>query len=328
MTADSSAGKHSADSTRACFALGVDGGGTKTLAWVGRTDSAGEVVVLGKGVAGSSNQVAVGADRALENLQKSVEFACTRAGIALTELGAGVFALAGSANKAARSRILEFVGTRLQISKAQLIHDGQAVLQAGTPDGWGLALVAGTGAVSFGQNSVGETAVVGGWGYWFGDEGSAYWLGQQALRAISQASDGRGPSTCLTERVLNSFGISDPREILSALSRQGDVRSALAGLAPFVCETGASGDKVATAILDEAVRNWTVHLVTLSKKLDLPPSAPIALAGGVVCGCEAARQKLQLEVGKAGLAEASLTYVAEPVEGCLKIACQEIRRNT
>ena len=239
MTAVWSAGEHSADSTRGC--LGVDGGGTKTLAWVGKTDPAGNVVVLGKGVAGSSNQVAVGADQALENLQKSVDLACTQARIAPAELGVGVFALAGSANEAARSKILEFVETRLQISKSQLIHDGQAVLQAGTPDGWGLALVAGTGAVAFGQNLAGEIAVVGGWGYWFGDEGSAYWLGQQALRAISQASDGRGPSTKLTERVSDSLDISDPREILSALSRQGDVRSAIAGLAFFVCETAEAG---------------------------------------------------------------------------------------
>ena len=163
--------------------------------------------------------------------------------------------MAGSGSEAGRARILEFVETRLRIPKIQLVHDGQAVLQAGTPDGWGLALVAGTGTVAYGKNPAGKTAVVGGWGYWFGDEGSSFWLGQETLRSISQAVDGRSRSTILTERVLNLLGIEEPREILSKFSRQGEVRPAIAGLAPLLCETAEDNDEIANSILDEAVHH-------------------------------------------------------------------------
>lgn len=324
MTAVNSSGAPSSVKKRNSFALGVDGGGTKTLAWVGVTREPGNFETIGKGNSGSSNQVAIGAELALENLASSVEQACSQAQISLDELNAGVFALAGSAHEAGRTRILEFVTERLQIPQVELVHDGQAVLEAGTSDGYGLALVAGTGAVAFGKNPAGETAVVGGWGYWFGDEGSAYWLGQQALRAISQAADSRAQATRLTERVLRLLDVEDPREILSALSRQGEVRSAIAGLAQLVGETAEANDDVATSIMDSAVQHWSSHLTTLAQRLDLTTSVEIALAGGVLCGSDLARKQLAAQLEQTLLRESSIRLVADPVEGCLKLACRKI----
>ncbi|MCH8840289.1 MAG: hypothetical protein IH831_06355, partial [Planctomycetes bacterium] len=62
------------------LALGVDGGGTKTVAWLARTTPAGELEVLGRGSAGSSNLRAVGRDKALENLSLSIDSAWSDSG--------------------------------------------------------------------------------------------------------------------------------------------------------------------------------------------------------------------------------------------------------
>ena len=43
-----------------------------------------------------------------------------------------------------------------------------------------------------------EAARAGGWGYVLGDEGSGYWIGRAALRAVLREADRRGPATLLT----------------------------------------------------------------------------------------------------------------------------------
>ena len=80
----------------------------------------------------------------------------------------------------------------------EVTNDAAILLAAGTPDGWGVALVSGTGSIAFGRAPDGRTARGGGWGYLLGDEGSAYALVLAGLQAVARAADGRGEPTCLT----------------------------------------------------------------------------------------------------------------------------------
>ncbi len=303
--------------------LGVDGGGTKTLAWLAECDKQGEARILGRGTAGSSNIVAVGLELALENLALSVEQAFADARLAITPLAAGVFALAGSGTAEAQRQILDFLEQQFSIASTEVIHDGQAVLQAGTPDGWGIAMIAGTGAVAYGKNQQGESAVVGGWGYWFGDEGSAYWIGQAALRAVSQAADGRAQQTKLTEAVLQRLESSDPRAMLTALSSQGDTRLAIAELAALVNELAQQGDAIAHNIVRLAAQNWCQHIRCLNQKLMPGRPFPLALAGGVLCESQLARDELQQQLEANAVVTTTVKLVPEPVLGCVRLACRE-----
>jgi len=326
MTASSSAGaSESKPFEHLPLVLGVDGGGTKTLAWVAQVDDQGFAHVLGQAFSGSSNQVAVGVEPALDNLANAIEKACEHANISSNDIAAGVLAMAGSGNAEARQTILDFVFQRFQISKVQVIHDGQAVLKAGTPEGWGIALIAGTGAVAYGKNQQGETVVVGGWGYWFGDEGSAYWLGQAALRAISQAADGRAAPTALSDVVLNRLEIQDPRQILATLSQQGDTRLAIADLAELVCEVAAQKDDVASSILNEATEQWVQHIECLANQLSINEPLPIALAGGVLCGSKFARERLREKLTAREMSPYSVELVHEPVYGCVLMAWHDLK---
>jgi N-acetylglucosamine kinase-like BadF-type ATPase len=300
--------------------LGVDGGGTKTLAWIAQVDQRGIETVLGEGFAGSSNQVAVGVEAALDNLAEAIEKACAHASLSPNRIAAAVFALAGAGVDAARRRVLKYIEQRFSIPSVQIIHDGQAVLEAGTTDGWGLALIAGTGAVAFGKNRQGETAVVGGWGYWFGDEGSAYWLGQSALRAIAQAADGRGPETQLSEKVLDRLELSNPRGILAELLEQGDTRLAIADLAELVCVAAEEQDAVANSLLDEATQHWSQHLTCLAQQLGMDQTLRIALAGGVVAGSKLARERLAEQLRRQQLRTEPIELVRVPVLGCVLLA--------
>ena len=56
----------------------------------------------------------------------------------------------------------------------------------------GVVVIAGTGSIAFGRGSDGREARAGGWGYVFGDEGGAFDIVRQALRAALRFEEGWG----------------------------------------------------------------------------------------------------------------------------------------
>lgn len=304
--------------------IGVDGGGTKTVAWLARVQPDLELDILGRGTAGSSNLRAIGWDRALENLLLAVKSAWRDAGQEVRTVDLAAFALAGAGQADARAQIERWARQQGLALKVKVMHDARAVLLAGSPSGWGVALVAGTGAVAFAEDAHGKQAVTGGWGYWFGDEGSAFWLGQSALRAATLAFDGRGPMTTLTGAILERLQISDPREMLSALSRSGDVRQAIATLADLVSSAAAQHDKVSFQIIKKAANHLAYLVRSSANKLSLGNEFPLALAGGVICGSSLILDGLKQGLLDQGIHPTSQQVTAEPVVGCLRWASQEV----
>lgn len=192
--------------------LGVDGGGTKTTAFLAEIAADGTQQILGRGHAGSSNIKAVGAPTALANLQDSIHAAWRDAGSKPRCVAQAVFGLSGAGRPETQSVVNDWCNATGVAERSQVVHDALPVLMAGTPAGQGVALIAGTGAVAYAVNGTQHAVVVGGWGYWFGDEGNAFWLGQAATRAVSHAADGRGPQTLLTKLVLSQLQITEPRD--------------------------------------------------------------------------------------------------------------------
>ena len=306
------------------FILGVDGGGTKTVACLARIDSNSEHEIIGRGHAGSSNIKAVGADKALANLLDAVEQAFSVAQQPREPVAVAVLGLSGAGRPEAQELLREWDRQNQISHRLVLVHDALSVLMAGTPQGTGVALIAGTGAVAFAADSQNKTTVVGGWGYWFGDEGSAFWLGQAAARAVSQADDGRSPPTLLTEAILNRLAIAEPREILTALSESGDVRSSLAGLADLVTHCADQGDAVAVQIVKQAASELASLVVAAAEKLEFGPTFSLALAGGVICGSRLIRDSLLTELTARNVSPNPVEIVDDPVVGCLRIAEREL----
>src|SRR5207247_7094150 len=68
-----------------------------------------------------------------------------------------------------------------------LVPDLEIAWAGGLAARAGVVLVGGTGSVAYGRNAAGRGARAGGWGYLAGDEGSAYWIGREALAAVAVA---------------------------------------------------------------------------------------------------------------------------------------------
>ena len=304
--------------------LGVDGGGTKTVAWLARFLPSAEPKILGRGLAGSANLRAVGQATAEANLDAAIEAAWQDANQECQQVDSAVLALAGAGLPEVQDRISAWAEKRGLAKKLQIVHDANAVLKAGTPAGWGVALVSGTGSVAYGQDQKSATAVSGGWGYWLGDEGSAFSIGQAALRAAARAADDRGPATQLLQSIKARLEIENPREMLSALSRAGDTRHAIAKLADLVSLAAEQQDPVACEIVNQSAQDLAALVRGVAKELSLGPEFSLALAGGVICGSEVVRKSFMQSLSETDLRPTGVQLVPDPVEGCLKIAMEEI----
>ncbi|MDZ4659322.1 MAG: BadF/BadG/BcrA/BcrD ATPase family protein [Bythopirellula sp.] len=304
--------------------LGVDGGGTKTDACLAQVGPAGEETILGQGQAGSSNVKAVGAEKALANLSQAIDQAWSTAQLPRDCVAGAVFGLSGAGRPETQQLIQNWAREKNIAEQVRVVHDALPVLIAGTPLGHGVALIAGTGAVAFAADRQNNTAVTGGWGYWFGDEGSAFWLGQAAARAVSQATDGRSAPTLLQEALLNRLAIAEPRDLLTSLSHEGDVRTAMAGLADLVSDCAEQGDIIAQGILMQAAEQLADLVISAAQQLKLGNEFPLALAGGVACGSSLLRDGLIKKLNSRRVFPSTVTIVAKPVLGCVRLAGREL----
>src|SRR5438093_1490445 len=81
-----------------------------------------------------------------------------------------------------------------------------------------------------------EAARAGGWGYVVGDEGSGYFIGRHALRAVVRHADGRGRETSLTPRLLGHFGLTSAAELIRRVYHEELAPGAIGALAGYVQE--------------------------------------------------------------------------------------------
>ena len=178
--------------------LGIDGGGSKTAAWL----AFGPTQIVGRGRTGPGNPRAVGFDQALMNIDAAVEAAFQEAALARVPAESACLAVAGTGREADRARVLDWARQRSLAKRVEVVHDAEPLLAAGTPEGWGIALISGTGSLAYGRSASGATARTGGWGYLIGDEGSGYALAiaglAQRRRRLTDAAPQGGCSSAFS----------------------------------------------------------------------------------------------------------------------------------
>lgn len=297
--------------------IGIDGGGSKTVALL--ADAAGRV--LGRGVAGPSNHQTVGVAAAESALNQAIQAAFAAAGLEPRPPRAIGLGMSGVDRPADHAIIHDWAARHVPGVRVVIVNDAEIVLAAGTPAGWGVAVICGTGSIVVGRNPEGRTARAGGWGYILGDEGSGYAIGQAALRAIMRAGDGRGPQTALTGAILAHWSLPSPSALIGRLhGAPTPPIQEIARLAALVESVAAAGDEVAQGILAEAGRELAVAVAAVMRHLELRGPTPCALAGGVLVRGQLTRQMFLDAATSLGLRLDPVTPVPEPAQGALILA--------
>jgi N-acetylglucosamine kinase-like BadF-type ATPase len=305
--------------------LAIDGGGTKTDCRLAIAD--GDLQVLGQGLSGPSNLRALGAERAFANLDAAVSAAFAAAGRERCQTTAACLALAGADRTSEQMQILEWAGSVRLADHLRIVNDAVPLLFAGSGDGVGVALIAGTGSLAWGRNAEGRTARAGGWGFLLGDEGSAYAIGNAALRAVLMQADGRGPQTLLTEILSAQLEITRPSAIVERVYGAVVPRQVIAELAPAVFHAAHRQDTTANEIIRQAALHLADMANSVAHSLELPKPLQLACTGAVLMNQQTYRTAVADSIlAKTGSSPA-ITCVPEPVLGALKLA-QNLTANT
>ena len=298
--------------------FGIDGGGSHTVALLA-SGASGKWTIVGRGTAGPSNRQAVGKERALSALDEAVGAAFAAASMSRGPVASACLGLAGADRLDDQSMIRDWAERVHLADRVEVTSDAAILLAAGTPQGWGLALIAGTGSIAFGRSAEGRRARADGWGYLLGDEGSAYAIVMSGLQAVVRAADGRGPATRLTERFLHRFGLSQPQELVAAVYRGGRDRADFAALAPLVLELIAEDD-VADAIVEQQAQELARAGQAVLRQLGMEGPIPLALAGGLLLGSEVYRQRVLHALATLGVQPSPIAHVEEPAQGAIELA--------
>jgi N-acetylglucosamine kinase-like BadF-type ATPase len=257
--------------------LGVDGGGTKTIAIL--LDGGG--AVIGRGQAGPSNPHAVGEATAQAELRRVIEAALESGSVAAADVQAICLGMAGVDRPGDSAAVASVVREILPAAEVLVHNDAIIALAGGVGRLYGVVLIAGTGAIAYGVDAHGRSRRASGWGHLLGDEGSGYDIGLRALRAVLRAHDGRGPATALTDRVLTAWNLGRPEDLIGLVYAPGFPRRRIAALLPQVDEAAGAGDAVARQILVSAGRELGQAACAVIRGLGMERDVfEVVLAGG------------------------------------------------
>src|SRR5438094_5288094 len=184
--------------------LGIDGGGSKTT-FLLVDEYYNEICHV---EAGPSNWLSIGADAAKQAISQGISHLTERPNIVC----AGFAGAARSDSAAFYKEVLESL-----IPGAQIIIESDAFIASIGAIGIdpGILLIAGTGSIVIGRDKDRNMFRVGGWGPYFGDEGSGFWIGREAVRAALRSLDLQASSD-FAMRVAKHLTLKSISEVVSA----------------------------------------------------------------------------------------------------------------
>lgn len=289
------------------YVAGIDGGQTSTVAVVG--DERGRVV--GRGTAGPADEVGQGSSstRMYVAMSGALRTACENAGLIVdTHFEAIVAGVSGYEGRV-YGRMPELPATRFV-----LMHDAP-IAHAGALGGRpGIVVIAGTGSVVYATD--GERGwTLGGWGYLFGDEGSAFWLAREVLSGLMRTEDDGGSHDSQeVRRACEFFGLPSLRAIARAFYSGELSRDRIAAFASVATPATQSTPQVTVAATHFS------SLVNEAVERGAPPR--VALVGGMFSNEDYAETVAeQLTRDRPGVEIVQPKY--DPAEGALLLAYRE-----
>ncbi len=297
--------------------LGIDAGGTKTVCLL--ADEQGNIAAEAR--AGGANLQATGELEVEKVLHRVMEEALGSRLIVPAAICLGIAGVDRPDDFAVVSGIMRRIGYKARIV---VVNDALVALEAGAPGQPGIVVISGTGSISYGRNAKGEAARAGGWGYVLGDEGSGYWIGRAALRAVLRQTDRRGPPTMLTDLVLGHFGVGAPQELIHQIYNRDLKPTAIGALATCVQSAFSQGDPVAVGILRGAVSELESFALSVAQRLELIGQAFVfILAGGIFRAVPWLQQELERRLPVASPGSRVRMLDREPAHGAVALALQE-----
>jgi glucosamine kinase len=282
------------------LAVGLDAGGTSSRAVL--IDETG--ALLGTGASGPANPV--GGDREIALSNMALAFQRALGGIDPSEVGSVCVGTAGALSLTEEVRELSADLKRRFATQCEVrvVSDAVIAFAAGSSASDGTVVVSGTGAVAFAIRDRTPALRSDGYGWLFGDAGSGFWLGREAVRAALRHIDGNGPGGRLVEAIIAAISPDKRRSGALVAKCMADPPVRLSRFSALVCEAADGGDPVAESIVARAVG----HLAE-SVSYVVDRELPIVMAGSLLTRptpiAALLQERFRLVYPKAGISKAT-----------------------
>ncbi len=226
------------------YFLGLDVGSTKTQAMVIDQDG----LVLGIGQSGSGNQETVGYAGFLESARTAIDACLVQAGIHQDQLGGAGFGISGYDWPSQMRTFQELIQQIPVRCTTEIVNDACLGILAGASEGWGVAIVSGTGCNCWGWTR--DRAKIGhvtGYGSRMGEGAGASELVAKATQMTAYEWTKRGPATAITPAFIQLTGAHDLADLIEGLALDRYVVDASA--APLIIDLAIKGDEIAREII-------------------------------------------------------------------------------
>ena len=261
------------------YVLGVDIGSSKTHALV--VCEGGEL--LGVGEAGAGNHQTVGYDGMAAALRTASGQALAAAGLQAEQLAAVGLGVSGYDWPSQLPQMIQIVREAGIHAPVEVVNDAVLGLVAGAPDLWGLALVSGSGSNCRGRDRHGREGRVAGEGVPFGEYGGGTELAFLSFQAVSRAWSRRGPTTRLSEVLVDEVGAVSVDDLIEGVSvGRYDVSNRVA---PRIFAVARAGDAVAIDLLTQLGHGLADMAAGVIRQLALEQEEfPVVLVGSLFKG--------------------------------------------
>ncbi|MFZ0547129.1 MAG: BadF/BadG/BcrA/BcrD ATPase family protein [Candidatus Promineifilaceae bacterium] len=304
------------------YYLGVDLGATKSHTII--ADEQNHVV--GFGQAGPGNHQVIGYPGMLRTLRQGLDQALSAAGITASDICAAGFGVAGydwPSQKPDMFKILNQLGLDCPMG---LVNDGVPPLLAGATDGWGVALVSGTGCNCRGwdKNRQREGRVTG-YGYRMGEFAGGSELVWRAMYEVANEWTKRGQPTAISTAFIKFAGAKNLADLIEGYTE--GYYSVNAKAAPLIFEAAESGDAVAQKLI-----RWTgVELGEMAKavirQLEFEAETfDVVLSGSLFKGGRILIDPLWETISQLAPNSRLVHLAAPPVIGSVILAMEQVGR--
>ena len=299
--------------------LGIDGGNSKTDVLLG--DESGRILGFVRG--GTSSPHNVGLPGAVAVLGQLIRAVHAEAGL---PLGAPIEAVAAYLSGADLpievTRLEQAIAAQTWARRTIVDNDCLAMLRAGTSMPDAVTVVCGAGTNCVGRAADGRTARFLALGPIAGDWGGGHDLADHALREAARGEDGRGRPTALSRAVAGHFGLPTVEAVSIALHFGDLPMERIHELSPVLFEVAATGDEVASALVERQAGEILAQYRVAAGRLGLLDRPHALVLGGGVLQARHPQLHDQVVAGALALAPRVRISVLEspPVAGAALLA--------
>jgi N-acetylglucosamine kinase-like BadF-type ATPase len=315
------------EETMSRYFLGIDIGGTKSHALI--ANDQGVALGFAEGPAGSYEYVGWdGLRHALHEVTDcvlaSIKPAQARLSDRLSDRLSGVgLGIAGYDWPGEREPTRQAIASLALDAPLAFVNDTVIGLMAGATEGWGVAVVAGTGSNAHGRDREGNHGQMTGGGPVLGEYAGGDDLVTQAVFAIDRAWTRRGPETKLAEAFVRLAGAQDTLDLLEGIVLGRYTISASA--APVVFDVARAGDRVARDLIRWAGKELASQAIGVIRQLALEAlTFEVVLIGSLYKGGALLIDPMREAIHEVAPGARLVRLTAPPVIGAVMLAMEQV----